>query len=50
MAVIQFTYKVTLNIADEEIDKLTEFLTFVKNMKGDAKLVKTTTEKAAEDS
>ncbi len=45
MATIQFTYRVIINITDEELDKLTEFLAHVKNLKGDAKLLKTTTAK-----
>lgn len=43
MAVIQFTYKVTLQISDEELDKVTDFLKKVKELGGDAKLIKTST-------
>ena len=45
MAVIQFTYRVTVKIADEQLEKLTEFLTYIKNFGGEAKLIKTTTAK-----
>lgn len=49
MAIINFTYKVTFNIPDEEIEKLTKFLTFITNdMKGTAQLIKTSTDKSAE--
>ena len=45
MATIQFTYKVTVSIKDEEINKLTEFLEKIRELGGTAELQKTTTVK-----
>ncbi len=47
MAVIEFTYRVTIKMADEELDKLTEFLVYVKAHGGEANLLKTTPTKKA---
>ncbi len=41
MAVIHFTYRVELEIDDKDILKLTEFLEKVKELDGEAKLIKT---------
>lgn len=45
MATLQFTYKVTIKLKDEDLLKLTEFLTTVKELGGIAELQKASTAK-----
>lgn len=48
MAVIQFTYRVTVKVDDKDLLKLNELHEAVKKLDGDAKLIKTTTAKEKE--